>query len=99
MIKSCVIERSAETCLDLHCLSAYALLEDNAFATVHIRVVRPEAAQRLAREEVLYSSFEEAISERVAAVSRQLSHLSRTTSACFPALDHSARVATRQDSS
>ena len=79
MMKSCVIESSAETQLNLHCMDAYALLEDNFFATVPVSVVRPVSVERRAVEEELHALFEEAISERVAAVSRQLSLLPRST--------------------
>ncbi len=102
MTKSCVIESSVETQVNLDCMPAYALLEDDFFATVPVRVVgggrrggwgRGGGGGGAARggppaEEELYTSFEEAISARVAAVSHQLNHLPHsTTSACLPALD------------
>lgn len=90
MMKSCVIESSVETQVDLDCMPAHALLEDDFFATVPVSVVRPASVERHAAEdeEALYTSFEEAISERVAAVSRQLNRLPRsTTGAELPALE------------
>lgn len=81
MRKSCVIESSVETQVDLDCMPAHVLLEDDFFATVPVSVVRPAPGKRHAveDEEELYTSFEEAISERVAAVSRQLSRLPCST--------------------
>ncbi|MGH2510931.1 MAG: hypothetical protein ACRDHZ_26500 [Ktedonobacteraceae bacterium] len=77
MLKSYEIGCPSETQLDLHCMPAHVLLEDDYFATVPMIVVQPAMGQKSGIEEELYTSFEEAISERVAAVSRQLSHLSR----------------------
>lgn len=89
MMKSCVIESSVETQVDLDCMPAHVLLEDDFFATVPVSVVRSASGKRHAveDEEELYTSFEKAISERVAAVSRQLSRLPHaTTGARLPAL-------------
>lgn len=87
MLKTCEIESLCETHeslfktqWDLRCMPAHVLLEDNYFTTVPTLVVRPMSGQKSAVEEDLYASFEEAISERVAVVSRQLSNLSRAES-------------------
>lgn len=80
-MKSCVIERPADTQLDLQCMPAHALLEDDYFATAPMISVRPVPTVSNVLEEELCTSFEEAISERVAVVSRQLGSLSPTTSA------------------
>ncbi|MEO7020048.1 MAG: hypothetical protein ABI234_07865 [Ktedonobacteraceae bacterium] len=97
MIKSCEIEYSAETQLDLYCMPAHTLLEDDYFATVPVIAVRPALVEKRAIEEEMYTSFEEAISGRVATVSRQLSCLSRSeTSVCLPALgDCAGKTSTR----
>jgi hypothetical protein len=86
MVKSYEIECSSETQLDLHCMPAQVLLEDDYFATVPMIVVRPAVVRQSAIEEELHTSFEEAISGRVAAVNRQLSNLSSPElRACLPA--------------
>lgn len=76
MLKSCETACQFETQLDLRCLSAQVLPEDDYFATVPMSVVQPASVRESASEEDLYTLFEEAISARVAVVSRQLSHLS-----------------------
>ena len=80
MLKRREIVSLFETQTDLHCTSAQTLLEDDYFATVPMIVVQPISEQESAMEEELYTSFEEAISGRVAALSRQLDHLSRPES-------------------
>lgn len=67
-----LLEASANTRLDIRCLPVHSLLEDDYFGTVPmIAVSLPRAAQREDEEEV-YTSFEEAISERAARISRHL---------------------------
>lgn len=87
MVKTCEIESVCfthgslfETQWDLRCMPAHVLLEDDYFTTVPLLAARPTSGQKNAVEEDLYASFEEAISERVAVVSRQLSNLSRAES-------------------
>lgn len=75
-MKSCIIERSADTRLDLQCLPSHILLEDNYFATVPLIAVRPVSAPNRKNEEELLTSFEDAISDRVQRVSLQLKHSS-----------------------
>lgn len=68
-------------------MPAHALLEDDYFATASMSTVHTVLPVSSALEEELYTSFEEAISGRVAAVSRQLISLPRATvSATLPAL-------------
>lgn len=80
MLKRREIASLFETQMDLHCTSAQTLLEDDYFATVPMIVVQPASERESAMEEELYTSFEEAISGRVAALNRQLGHLSQPES-------------------
>src|SRR5258708_13133639 len=66
----------AGTELDMYCLSADTPVPEDLYATVAIAHARP--AYRRSDEEELYISFEEAISDRVLAVNRQLQRLSGT---------------------
>ncbi len=66
----------AGTELDMHCLSADTPVPEDLYATVAIAHARP--VYRRSDEEELYISFEEAISDRVLAVNRQLQRLSGT---------------------
>ncbi len=75
MMKSCMIENPSETQMDLQCLPIAILQEDNYFATMPMKAVQPIHVESSEDEEELYTSFEEAISERVARVSRQLSQI------------------------
>lgn len=75
-MKSCTITIPADTQLDLHCLPISCLLEENLFTTVPMSVARPVTVRTCENDEEVYTSFEEAISERAACVSRQLSSLS-----------------------
>lgn len=74
-MRSCTIDMPTDTEVDLRCLSINSLLEDNYFATVPMISVRPVPTRSNENEEELYTSFEEAISGRVAQISRQLSSL------------------------
>lgn len=73
MMRSCLLASPAETELDMRCLPLASLLEDDYFATVPMFVISQERARE--SEEELYTSFEKAISERVARISRRLSAL------------------------
>ncbi len=66
----------AGTEVDMHCLSADTPVPEDLYATVAIAHARP--VYRRSDEEELYISFEEAISDRVLAVNRQLQRLSGT---------------------
>ena len=76
---SCILERPAETELDLRCLSLSSLLDDEYFATQPLLVAYPQSTSRTEDEDELYTSFEQAISERVTRISRQLSELPLAT--------------------
>src|SRR5260221_14611475 len=60
----------AGTELDMYCLSADTPVPEDLYATVAIAHARP--VYRRSDEEEMYISFEEAISDRVLAVKRQL---------------------------
>jgi hypothetical protein len=93
MMKSCTIDNPAETQLDLQCLPIAILQEDNYFATMPVTTVLPGHVESGEDEEELYTSFEEAISERVARVSRQLSQLPLAVAPrALPAINPRARV-------
>ena len=91
-MRSCMIDNPANTQLDICCLPLAGLLEGSDFATVPMLVVKPASTRKYEDEEELYTSFEEAISERVARVSRQLERLS--TSGSLPALASAPSVKT-----
>ena len=63
----------AETNLDIFRNTTEAATPEDMYATTPLVVVRPTYAQP--NEEELHTSFEEAISDRVLAVNRQLRHL------------------------
>lgn len=75
MMKSCLLENPAETQLDVRCLPPVNRLEDDCFATVPMFAISQKPEAQKENEEELYTSFEEAISDRVARISRQLSGL------------------------
>lgn len=89
-MKSCMIDNPANTQFDIHCLPIASLLEENYFATVPMIAVKPAPMRKREDEEELYTSFEEAISERAARVSRQLERLS--TSGSLPVLASASRA-------
>jgi hypothetical protein len=68
-----LLEVSANTQLDIRCLPGHSLLEDDYFATVPTIAVPPRWTPQDEDEEEVYTSFEEAISERAARISRYLS--------------------------
>jgi len=68
-----LLETSANTCLDMQCLPVHSLLEDDYFATVPMIAFSPIHAAPSVEEEEIYTSFEEAISERAARISHHLS--------------------------
>lgn len=82
-MKSSVLENSADTVLDLQCLPVHVLLDEGYFETIPLIALRPTPVLSSVDEEDLYTSFEEAISGRARAISRQLEHLS--TSGYLPA--------------
>lgn len=98
MMKSCTIDGPVGTQPDLQCLSIAILQEDNDFATTPMVAVRPDRPGRSEDEEDLYTSFEEAISARVARVSRQLTRLSSTTTPSAPAPVNASTPASRPPS-
>jgi len=55
------------------CLPAHTLLEHDAFATVPTYAISPARLAQCKDEEEVYTSFEEAIRERAARISRHLS--------------------------
>jgi hypothetical protein len=68
-----LLEISANTHLDIRCLPGHSLLEDDYFATVPTIALPPRWTPHDEDEEEVYTSFEEAISERAARISRHLS--------------------------
>lgn len=68
-----LLEVSANTQLDIRCLPGHSLLEDDYFATVPTIAVPSRWTPQDKDEEEVYTSFEEAISERAARISRHLS--------------------------
>lgn len=67
-----VLEASANTQIDIRCLPVHSLLEDDYFGTVPMIALSPTRARLSQDEEEVYTSFEEAISERAARISRHL---------------------------
>src|SRR5260370_17637034 len=63
-----------DTALDIHCLFADTAMPEDMYTTTPIAVVRSTCWQP--SEEELHTSFEQAISDRVLAVNRQLKRLS-----------------------
>lgn len=68
-----LFETSTHTPPACCCLPAHTFLERDAFATVPTRAVSPARMAQRKDEEEVYTSFEEAIRERAARISRQLS--------------------------
>lgn|SRR6266566_695499 len=69
-----IVYDPSETELDIRCITAETATPEDIYATTPLAVVRPPYWQP--DEEELHSSFEEAISDRVLAVNRQLRRLS-----------------------
>jgi hypothetical protein len=74
-MSSRVMERSAETQLDLACMPLASCWEDHSFDTVLLPTTNPSPAQPDQSAEEIYALFEEAISDRVERMSRSLKHL------------------------
>ncbi len=70
-----LLEASTNTQLDIRCLPVHSLLDENYFDTVPMIAFHPTRAPQREDEEEVYTSFEEAISERAARISRHLSSL------------------------
>lgn len=68
-----LFENCASTPPDIRCLPVHILLENNDFATIPMRVTSPARLLESKAEEEVYTSFEEAIRERAARISHQLS--------------------------
>jgi hypothetical protein len=69
-----IVYDPSETELDIRCITAETATPEDIYSTTPLTVVRPPYWQP--DEEELHSSFEEAISDRVLAVNRQLRRLS-----------------------
>jgi hypothetical protein len=69
-----IVYDPSETELDIRCITAETATPEDIYSTTPLAVVRPPYWQP--DEEELHSSFEEAISDRVLAVNRQLRRLS-----------------------
>jgi hypothetical protein len=69
-----ILYNPAQTELDIRYITSGIATPEDMYATSPLVVVRPTYAQP--NEEELHTSFEEAISDRVLAVNRQLRHLS-----------------------
>lgn len=72
----------AETDLDIFRNTTDSATPEDMYATTPMLVVRPTYSQP--NEEELHTSFEEAISDRVLAVNRQLRHLLIPLTDCLP---------------
>ncbi len=75
---NCATEPSAETRLDLRCLSSQELLDGQEYATIPLMTVRAIPGLSPEYEEEVHSLFEEAISERIWHVSLQVERLARS---------------------
>ena len=75
MMRSCLLENPAETHLEKCYLPTDTLPEDTYFATMPMPVIPQTWVPQTEDEEEIYTSFEEAISERVARISRRLNML------------------------
>ena len=76
-----IVCNPAETKLDIFCNTTETVTPEDMYATTPLVVVRPTYIQP--NEEELHTSFEEAISDRVLAVNRQLRHLSIPLTDCL----------------
>ena len=76
-----IVCNSAEMELDIFCNTNETVIPEDLYATTPLVVVRPTYTQP--NEEELHTSFEEAISDRVLAVNRQLRHLSNPLTDCM----------------
>jgi hypothetical protein len=76
-----IVCNPAEMELDIFCNTTETVTPEDMYATTPLVVVRPTYTQP--NEEELHTSFEEAISDRVLAVNRQLRHLSIPLTDCL----------------
>jgi len=76
-----ILYNPAETELDILCNTTETATPEDMYATTPLAVVCPTYAQP--NEEELHTSFEEAISDRVLAVNRQLRRLSIPLTGCL----------------
>lgn len=76
-----IVCNPAEMELDIFCNTNETVIPEDLYATTPLVVVRPTYTQP--NEEELHTSFEEAISDRVLAVNRQLRHLSNPLTDCM----------------
>jgi hypothetical protein len=76
-----IVFNPAETELDILCNTSATATPEDMYATTPLVIVRTTYAQP--NEEELHTSFEEAISDRVLAVNRQLRHLSIPLTDCL----------------
>jgi hypothetical protein len=76
-----ILYNPAETELDILCNTSETATPEDMYATTPLAVVRPTYVQP--NEEELHTSFEEAISDRVLAVNRQLRRLSIPLTGCL----------------
>src|SRR6266487_6402371 len=83
-----ILYNSSETEMSVHCITIERTTSEDIYATSPLVAVRP--IYRQPNEEELHSSFEEAISDRVLAVNRQLRRL------CVP---HSENLSVQSPSS
>jgi len=86
-MRRCIVFSPDESVDDTYPVSTdMVFIGDALYATTQMPAFRPVFQQP--NEEELYTSFEEAISDRVLAVNRQLSHLSRAHSRVRQSVSH-----------
>lgn len=86
-MRHCTVCSPDESVYDTYAVSTdMASIGDSLYATTPMPAFRPVFQQP--DEEELYTSFEEAISDRVLAVNRQLSRLSRAHSSVRQSVSH-----------
>jgi hypothetical protein len=86
-MRHCIVWSPDESADDTYAVSTgMASSGDALYVTTPMPAFRPVFQQP--NEEELYTSFEEAISDRVLAVNRQLSHLSRAQSRVRQSVSH-----------
>ena len=85
---------STDTALDIHCLFADTAMPEDMHATTPMAVVRSTCWQP--SEEELHTSFEQAISDRVLAVNRQLKRLSCPLTGNLPVQSQTGTTVTQR---
>ncbi len=86
-MRQCIVCSPDESVDDTYAVSTdMASIGDSLYVTTPMLAFRPVFQQP--DEEELYTSFEEAISDRVLAVNRQLSHLSRVHRSVRQSVSH-----------